>query len=260
MVAQKPIGYLKSLASSLTVRSDQVRDLIGSAHWYHEGRHKELLLLDVIRQHCPSSVHVSTGFVVSPRRPLCSMEQDILVVDTSTEAPVFCSGGLTIAFPQHVLAAVSVKTAFTAATLKEAATGLYGVRQIAAKAGVPPQQIWCAAMFFKEPKTSAKSNPSIWLKRLVESTDCCVMVNGASASCAPVDFFCTATDMAFVVDSPTGEAWQVREFHCGGLATALLLAHLSDHVAVTRKRPRAELADFVDRPEIKLRSRTPLSS
>src|SRR5947208_4098809 len=103
--------YFASLSQELASQARRVRQLIGSAHWGHDGRHKELLLMELIRRHCPSTALVSTGFVVSPgNMEMRSSEQDILVVDTSREAPLFNQGALVIAFAHTILAAISVKT------------------------------------------------------------------------------------------------------------------------------------------------------
>src|SRR5437016_5448329 len=82
--------YFGSLSGELDSQADRVRQLIGDAHWGHDGRHKELLLAELIRRHCPSSVLVSTGFVISPNNlEVRSSEQDILLVNIATEAPLF---------------------------------------------------------------------------------------------------------------------------------------------------------------------------
>src|SRR5688572_9178491 len=106
----RPSDYLRSLSTELTAQADRVRHLIGDRHWLHEGRHKEHLLGEVLRRHLPATATASTGFVVSPTQAICSREQDLLVLDCSAEAPVFSQGGLTIAFPQTVLASISIKT------------------------------------------------------------------------------------------------------------------------------------------------------
>jgi hypothetical protein len=112
--------YFASLSGELDLQAQRVRQLIGSAHWGHDGRHKELLLAELIRRHCPASVLVSTGFVISPNNlEVRSSEQDILIVDASREAPLFHQGALVVAFAHTVLAAISVKTKMTPRTLKD---------------------------------------------------------------------------------------------------------------------------------------------
>src|ERR1039458_857317 len=128
------LGYFQSLAEELRSQSSRVRQLIGDAHWGHDGRHKEVLLQALIRRHCPSTVLVSSGFMVSQNDPeILSSEQDILVVDTSTEAPLFNQGGLVIVFPHTVMAAISVKSTMSDATIKSVVDGLATVRNVASE-------------------------------------------------------------------------------------------------------------------------------
>ena len=48
MITARPQSYLESLAAELQSQSERVRSLIGSAHWLHDGRHKEHLLAEVV--------------------------------------------------------------------------------------------------------------------------------------------------------------------------------------------------------------------
>src|SRR5688572_13924486 len=96
MARTNPRSYLRSLAAELRSQRDRVRDLIGNSHWLSDGRHKEHLLAEVVRRHLPVTHQVGPGFVVSPSHELCSTEQDILVVNCQTEAPLFTAGGLLI--------------------------------------------------------------------------------------------------------------------------------------------------------------------
>jgi hypothetical protein len=84
------MDYFLSLAEELNSQASRVRQLIGSAHWGQDGRHKEALLRELIRRHSPASILVTSGFLVSPNNvEVRSLEQDILLIDTSTEAPLF---------------------------------------------------------------------------------------------------------------------------------------------------------------------------
>jgi len=124
--------YLASIANALYSRSTQVRDLIGNAHWLSDGRHKERLLGESLREHLPSGVAVASGFVVSSANPeLCSREQDLLIVDTAVEAPLFHQGDLIITFPHTVLAAISVKTRFEKTEVEDSIQVLNTARRVA---------------------------------------------------------------------------------------------------------------------------------
>src|SRR5947207_2476530 len=103
-----PERYLKSIAAAAVSQSRQVRDLIGDRHWLSDGRHKEALLAALVTRYAPAGTIVCSGFVLHPSDlTLCSREQDILVLDTSKEAPLFHHAGLAVAFPDTVLAAIS---------------------------------------------------------------------------------------------------------------------------------------------------------
>ena len=109
---------------------------------------KETLLRDLLRRHSPSSVLVTSGFLVSPNNAeVRSSEQDILVIDTSTEAPLFHQGDFTIVFPHTVIAAISVKTTMKDETMKSVVDGLQTVRNVARDGGTEPNHIWCGGFF-----------------------------------------------------------------------------------------------------------------
>jgi lambda repressor-like predicted transcriptional regulator len=239
-----PVNYLESLAAELRVQADRVRHLIGDAHWYLDGRHKEQLLTEVIRRHLPLTTSVANGFVVTPTHALCSREQDVLVLKSTTEAPVFSQGGLSIAFPRTVLAAVSVKTQFTSETLRSAATGLMTVRAIATAAGVDPRSIWCGAYFFESPKVADEELPINWLK------ECTRLSAGVDVPSVPIDVFACASRYVFLTDVESPESNRrvtVRGFRCEKqLSTAIFISHLIDHVAVRLGEVRADFVDFAD--------------
>ena len=89
MVQPNRERYLRSLADELSAQSLRVRDLIGDRHWLTDGTHKEFLLAEIIRRHVPGAHIVARGFIISPfGTDACSRELDILIVDTSSEAPV----------------------------------------------------------------------------------------------------------------------------------------------------------------------------
>jgi hypothetical protein len=147
--------YLRSIAASATEQSRQVRDLIGGRHWLSDGRHKEALLSAVLKRHSPSGALVTSGFVVHPGDlSICSREQDILVLDTSIEAPLFHQDGLSIALPGTVLAAVSVKTACTGKELKDSFETLNSLLDVTNRAA-NPKAVWLGAFFYEEPKRNS---------------------------------------------------------------------------------------------------------
>src|SRR5689334_16926955 len=113
-------AYFKSLADELLSQANRMRNLIGDKHWLTDGHHKEYLLTTLLERHLPSGMLASRGFVVDPRfTELCSREQDILIVDTSLQGPLFNQGGTVIALPRSVVGAISVKSTLTTKSLED---------------------------------------------------------------------------------------------------------------------------------------------
>ena len=197
MITARPQSYLESLAAELQSQSERVRNLIGNAHWLHDGRHKEHLLAEVVRRHLPSSVLATTGFVICPTQATSSREQDILVVDCSSEAPIFAQGGLAISFSKTVLAAVAVKTTFDAKNLSDASDTLLSVRRVAALSGIDPSWIWCGVYFFAPLDRKDDQLPLTWLRNLASSKGCVIEFNGSPQRVTPVDVVACAEDLVF---------------------------------------------------------------
>jgi hypothetical protein len=141
-------SYLDSLGKELLASQDRVRNLIGDRHWLSDGHHKEAVIRGVLGRHLPIGVTADRGFVLSPDEPENpSREQDLLLVDTFVEAPLLQQGGITVTLPSNVLAAVSVKSTLTVATLKDAIAGLATVLQAA---GSHAPRLWSGAFFYEE--------------------------------------------------------------------------------------------------------------
>jgi hypothetical protein len=152
--------YLTSLASELHSQATRVRDLIGSSHWLSDGHHKEYLLRALVERHMPSGMIAARGFAVSSQDDdLRSTEQDILIVDVTQEAPLFYQGGLVIAFPRTVKAAISVKTTLDSGTVADSVVGLNILRNVC-KDETEPTTVWCGAYFF-EVDDAARKNESV---------------------------------------------------------------------------------------------------
>jgi hypothetical protein len=186
--------YFASLSGELDSQAQRVRQLIGSAHWGHDGRHKEVLLAELIRRHCPSSVLVSTGFVISPNNlEIRSAEQDILLIDTSVEAPLFHQGALVVAFAHTVLAAVSVKTTMSPVSMKETIDGLQTVRRVVRDAALGAEQTWCGGFFYRVQESWSKTPQLIY-----KSVKRCILNNPAPA---PVEHILAPIELLFEIIS-----------------------------------------------------------
>ena len=149
MPARHRVRYLCSMAEELHSQSTRVRDLIGSAHWLSDGHHKEYLLRDLIARYLPAGMLAARGFAIaSNEEQVCSREQDILIVDTFQEPPVFNQGGLILAFPRTIVATISVKTTMEKKEVLDAIKGLNTVLQIASSSGAT-HRIWCGSYHFE---------------------------------------------------------------------------------------------------------------
>lgn len=241
--------YLQSIAAAATEQSRQVRDLIGGRHWLSDGKHKEALLSSLLARHSPSGVLVTSGFVVHPGDlSLCSREQDILVLDTTREAPLFHQGGLSIALPNTVLGAVSVKTSFAPAEFRDSCASLNSVLDVANRAAMP-LPVWLGAFFFEEPSRPLDER---FVRELIGGTIARAplpvknvaggiqpQARGLSAVASAKSFFARVAYEAHDRASLTG-------YNASGLAAALFLAHFIDHVATRLGAAEAGVISFAD--------------
>jgi hypothetical protein len=253
MVKPSPGGtarYLSSLASELRSQSNRVRDLIGGRHWLSDGHHKEELLRAVLRRHSPTAVEWRRGFVLCPTdADSCSTEQDILAADLTQEAPIFAQGDLIIAFPRGILAAISVKTTLTSQTLSSAVIGLNSVRNVAHAAAIDASRIWCGAYFYERSPGICVAREYEWITEAVRRSPVQPPVlNQLTSSPRGPDLIAVAEDALFRIDYGLrdGSAFRVRGFGCDGLATAMFLVNVLDHIAHLRGRPQADLTLFAE--------------
>lgn len=251
--------YLESLAEEILSQATRVRNLIGDRHWLSDGHHKEYLLGSVLRRHLPSGILVSRGFVVSPyESDLCSTEQDILLIDTTKEAPLFHQAELAVCFPRTVLSAISVKSTLGSAEVRDVVSGLNSVRAVA-RNDVTPRSIWCGGYFF-EVNDAVRNDP----RKVYEYLESSLKASPASAPILgsqhphPIgpDALCAAKDLVYRIDYGSGFESdgppQIRFFghQCGGLATALFVAQILDHVATMRGLSDSNFCDFADLPGV----------
>ena len=246
------IGYFQSLAEELRSQSLRVRQLIGDAHWGHDGRHKEVLLQNLIRRHCPPTVVVSTGFIVSSNNAeVRSKEQDLLIVDVSTEAPLFQQGGLVITFPHSVVAAISIKSTLDDNTMTSVVDGLVSVRNTACDSNIEPSRIWCGGFFYKmEPEweaVPAEVYRSLKKHILANPARKPVVGSGCPHILGP-DVVAEATDFSYLLDyelSPEGNTAKIRGYNCKGAATAVFLSCLIEHLSLHFQSGHSVFSDMV---------------
>ncbi len=247
--------YLLSLAEELYVQSTRVRDLIGNAHWYSDGHHKEYLLVDLLRRHLPAGMLASRGFVISTteseRR---SKEQDVLIVDVSQEAPIFSQSDMIIVFPRTVRAAISVKTKMEKRSIVDSVEGLNSVRDLATE-NMDPRLVWCGAYYF-EVDTGIGKNPTSVYQIIIDAANGCSVRSPVPTPAHPCpqapDLHCSARDFAFKLehaykaDQDAVIPARLLGYQCQGLATAFFLGELLDHVATVRGASGSEFSFFSD--------------
>lgn len=249
--------YFNSLAAELTAQSSRVRQLIGDAHWGHDGRHKETLLRDMIRRHSPSRVVVSSGFVISPNNvEVRSSEQDVLVIDTSTEAPLFQQGDLAIVFPHTVIAAISVKSTMEETTMKSVIDGLKTVRDVARDGNTLPGQIWCAGFFYIANNAWLSEPARIYdrIKKhiLANPAPGPILDSGQPHAIGP-DLIADSHELAFLLDYERHgdeNRAKIRGYSCKQAATAVFLSCMLEHVSLRLTGTRSVFSDFLSDLEI----------
>jgi len=103
--------FQKSINKELIIVKDRVRNLIGSAHWGEDGRHKESVLKNVIKRFLPNNISVGTGFVISKRGAEFKQTNQIDIILYDNNYPVlFSDGDFIITTPKNVVAIIEVKT------------------------------------------------------------------------------------------------------------------------------------------------------
>lgn len=251
------VAYLESMAEELHSQSSRVRDLIGDAHWLSDGHHKEQLLRSFIARHLPAGIIAARGFVISTVDDLCSKEQDVLLVDTLKEPPVFNQGDLVIAFPRTVVAAISVKTELGKEEIADSVAGLNTVREVAMKSG-HNGSIWCGSYHFENSATVTNNVENAYryiVDHVVDSPPIGPLFQTTSAVALGPDMICSAKNLAFKItysrEASLPATCRVRGFDCGRLATSVFMAELLDHLAIHRDLVDADFARFAEHGVIK---------
>lgn len=72
------VAYRKSISQELISTKDRVRNFIDDRHWGEDGRYKEIILEDKIKQLLPSGASVGNGFVMCGEN-ITTSQLDIVV-------------------------------------------------------------------------------------------------------------------------------------------------------------------------------------
>ncbi len=110
-------NYYDQESRSLKARFEQLESLIGSTHHHQmDGYHCEEIVRSLLMRVLPSSLTVSTGFVrgnphmnIESKLKVASPQIDILIHKTSTFAPIYEQGIVSVVLPDAVSAIIEVK-------------------------------------------------------------------------------------------------------------------------------------------------------
>jgi hypothetical protein len=251
------LNYLRSFALELTAQANRVRNLIGDRHWLSDGTHKEHLLASLLQRHLPATTLLAKGFVADLQQPaLCSMEQDLLVLDTSFEGPLFHQGGLVVASPDSVIATVSVKSTLRADSLRDTIVNQNSVRQIV-QTTAPNRDVFCGGYFFCASSDFDHNGPKLYRTYEASCADAiCPMPIGEVVPANPIgpDMICCGGSLALkAIGTASGNTCSavVRGYDCDGVAAAVLIASILEAVAHYRGKSGSELSILLENAAMK---------
>jgi hypothetical protein len=199
---------------------------------------------------------VSRGFVADLGNPeLCSREQDILIVDTDVQGPLFNQGGLIVAPPSIVLATISVKSNMTGETVLETVQNQNSVRRVIFESRESRYVHFAGGYFYDTNLTQTAET----VFRAFEN-GCKEYPVGEPGSAQSYqspyvpEILCCGKDWIFTSQSKSEQLSPqvtVSGFNCKGLATAIFIAQIIEHVAACKGVKGIEMPELVDHPDIK---------
>lgn len=111
-------NYRKSISQELISTKDRVRDFIDNRHWGEDGRYKEIILAEKIKQLSPEAVSIGTGFVMCENNETTS-QLDIIIY--RNDVPLFFKKESFVIVPKEsVLGIVEVKTKLNSSNVRGA--------------------------------------------------------------------------------------------------------------------------------------------
>ena len=129
-------------------------------------------------------------------------------------------------------------------------SGLNTVRDVA-RDRVDPRSIWCGAYFFEATSAHPAALFAVIRDGLASYPVKRPVVPPLQPPPLGPDLFCAGSDLIYRLDHGVAEdlrvsvsASQLHGFRCKGIANALFVADLLDHIAIQRGLPDAGFADF----------------
>lgn len=101
------VKYHQDISKEFESTKDQIRHLIGDAHWLSDGEHKEAILRKMLKSKLPDSLRVGNGFFCDRTGP--SKQLDILITNINTPT-LFREKDFVIVTSDCVKAIIEVKT------------------------------------------------------------------------------------------------------------------------------------------------------
>jgi hypothetical protein len=102
------LEYRKSISKELISIKDRVRNFIDDRHWGEDGRYKEIIFSEVLKNVLPQNVTVATGFIMGDRNQL-STQIDIIIY--KKEYPVlFKIADFVVVLKESVIGIIEVKS------------------------------------------------------------------------------------------------------------------------------------------------------
>lgn len=112
------LEYRKSISDELISLKDRVRRFIDDKHWGEDGRYKEIILSEKLREYLPENVLIGTGFVMCEHN---STTTQIDVIIYRNDIPVlFKKENFVIVTKESVLGIIEVKTTLSSRNIEEA--------------------------------------------------------------------------------------------------------------------------------------------
>ena len=218
MISPSYSQLLRSWSSELASRTERIRNVIGDRHWPTDGRHKEMILGEMIERYLPSNFSLCSGFIGGAGEQEISPEIDLYIADHSKCPPLLNECGVQVTRSTSVLATIEVKSTFNANHLDDATFHLGKTVATFPDAG---RQCWNGIFFFGTSLTSAYDYGTALLTKIDQN----LSDFGETGPCV---IAILGTGLAFYTRS--AHQSKLRYFPIGELATGLWLIDMLEWI------------------------------
>lgn len=112
------LEYRRSISNELISIKDRVRNFIEDNHWGEDGRYKEIILSEILKNLLPQNVTVATGFILGKGNQV-SNQIDIIIF--KNDYPVlFKMANFVVVAKESVVGIIEVKSKIDSSNIKEA--------------------------------------------------------------------------------------------------------------------------------------------